>query len=265
MTLADAFLQDILAHPDDDAPRLIYADWLEERGHASAAARAEFIRVQCALAKTNRNDRSADDLVRHEARLLMEHGEEWAEPLRELIFAWNFRRGFIHEVAAAAEPFLQQAERIFRSAPIQHVQLQSGGWNRSPAGVAALADCSYLVHLRSLTLSDNQLGSSGIRSLAVSEYLTELTALDLAGNNLGDAGIRALVAAPFFPRLIHLDLSRNSFGLSGVRTLIAALRRLARKEGELRMQRLVLSGNRHATTARQLLASVPPIWRVVRW
>src|SRR5262249_38667449 len=27
----DAFLADILAHPDDDTPRLVYADWLMER------------------------------------------------------------------------------------------------------------------------------------------------------------------------------------------------------------------------------------------
>jgi uncharacterized protein (TIGR02996 family) len=30
MTPQDAFLQEIIAHLDDDAPRLIYADWLEE-------------------------------------------------------------------------------------------------------------------------------------------------------------------------------------------------------------------------------------------
>ena len=29
MTLTVAFLEDILEHPEDDAPRLIYADWLE--------------------------------------------------------------------------------------------------------------------------------------------------------------------------------------------------------------------------------------------
>ena len=32
MPVEDAFLADIRDHPDDDTPRLIYADWLEERG-----------------------------------------------------------------------------------------------------------------------------------------------------------------------------------------------------------------------------------------
>ena len=42
MTHDEAFLQAIIDNPDDDAPRLIYADWLEERGDP----RGEFIRVQ---------------------------------------------------------------------------------------------------------------------------------------------------------------------------------------------------------------------------
>ena len=49
MDRTPAFLADIRAHPDDDAPRLIYADWLEETGGPTEAVRAEFIRLQCAL------------------------------------------------------------------------------------------------------------------------------------------------------------------------------------------------------------------------
>lgn len=80
MTHHEAFLADIIADPDDDGPRLIYADWLEEHGHDLAERfrviltdpaddaprigyacllerqgdreRAEFIRVQVELAGT---------------------------------------------------------------------------------------------------------------------------------------------------------------------------------------------------------------------
>jgi uncharacterized protein (TIGR02996 family) len=41
----------VIAHPDDDAPRLVFADWLEEHGTKVDVARAEFIRVQCELAR----------------------------------------------------------------------------------------------------------------------------------------------------------------------------------------------------------------------
>lgn len=52
--MSDAdFLAAILETPDDDFPRLAYADFLDERGQA---ARAEFIRVQCALALAKNPD-----------------------------------------------------------------------------------------------------------------------------------------------------------------------------------------------------------------
>ena len=38
----EAFVRAIAEHPDDDAPRLVYADWLEEHGQPE---RAEFIRA----------------------------------------------------------------------------------------------------------------------------------------------------------------------------------------------------------------------------
>ena len=53
-----ALLKAIAASPHDDAPRLVYADWLDEyaaelskKERESTAARAEIIRVQCELAR----------------------------------------------------------------------------------------------------------------------------------------------------------------------------------------------------------------------
>ena len=54
MTPDDAFLADIFANPDDDGLRLIYADWLDE--HGWRPERAEFIRVQVALASLPEDD-----------------------------------------------------------------------------------------------------------------------------------------------------------------------------------------------------------------
>jgi uncharacterized protein (TIGR02996 family) len=47
----DAFLKAILVNPKDDAPLLIYSDWLEERGDAVSAAMAEFLRVTVQFSK----------------------------------------------------------------------------------------------------------------------------------------------------------------------------------------------------------------------
>jgi len=48
MTDLDALYAAVLAAPDDDLPRLVYADAIEEAGEGE---RAEFIRVQCRLAE----------------------------------------------------------------------------------------------------------------------------------------------------------------------------------------------------------------------
>jgi uncharacterized protein (TIGR02996 family) len=40
-----AFLHHIKAHPEEDAPRLILADWLEEHGDDHDVARALLIRA----------------------------------------------------------------------------------------------------------------------------------------------------------------------------------------------------------------------------
>jgi uncharacterized protein (TIGR02996 family) len=49
MSDEDAFLARIAATPADDVARLVYADWLEERGDPMSAAKAEFLRQTCTL------------------------------------------------------------------------------------------------------------------------------------------------------------------------------------------------------------------------
>ena len=50
MNERDAFIRGIAANLYDDAPRVAFADWLDERGGKADRARAEFIRLQCELA-----------------------------------------------------------------------------------------------------------------------------------------------------------------------------------------------------------------------
>src|SRR5262245_55430096 len=67
MNMEKAFLQAILDSPDDDAPRLVLADWLEEQGHSE---RAELIRVQCRLAALDEDDQAREALHEREQQLL---------------------------------------------------------------------------------------------------------------------------------------------------------------------------------------------------
>src|SRR5436190_18493696 len=74
MDQRQAFLSDICEHPDDDAPRLVFADWLSDHGEAD---RAEFIRVQIELAKLAEDDPRRPALSRREEELWEAHEDRW--------------------------------------------------------------------------------------------------------------------------------------------------------------------------------------------
>lgn len=125
----EAFLKAICAAPDDDTPRLVYADWLDDRGdRPDDAARAEFIRVQVRLAhlRHDNGDETHDinKLLRREWQLfaalaanqlewmgkvvhdICVAGSKWASHLR-----W-FRRGFVEEVTCEAQDWLACGDKL---------------------------------------------------------------------------------------------------------------------------------------------------------
>src|SRR4051812_25716015 len=95
-TDAEPFLQRIRAFPDDDVPRLIFADWLEEQGGRDTD-RAAFIRVQVALAGLPEDHPRRSALLVAERDLLDRHHEAWEAPFRGLASGLVFRRGFVDE------------------------------------------------------------------------------------------------------------------------------------------------------------------------
>src|SRR5436190_13556603 len=77
-----ALLRSICAEPDDDAPRLVYADWLEERGDP----RADYIRAECLLAQHAAGPcmHTCGDCAQRRVRaqqLRNAHGLDWVLPL----------------------------------------------------------------------------------------------------------------------------------------------------------------------------------------
>src|SRR5262249_1690047 len=95
MDTGKAILADIIANPEDDTPRLVYADWLEENGKET---RAEFIRVQLALAKKRlpAGPTPRRDPVQMEKATFGGNGNNWAVSYGDWcdpdLEAW--RRGF---------------------------------------------------------------------------------------------------------------------------------------------------------------------------
>src|SRR4051812_48918640 len=94
MTDRAAFLAAIAANPDDDLPRLVFADWLDEHGDADRAA---FVRLQCA------GDPAS---LARAAGLEARHRAAWLGPLARVAFRVEFRRGFVEHAVLPAAAFL---------------------------------------------------------------------------------------------------------------------------------------------------------------
>jgi uncharacterized protein (TIGR02996 family) len=109
----------VAAAPDDDAPRLVYADWLIERGDPLG----ELVALQCALARAEAADEGMEGEARaieRERALRRMNEDRWFGPLRAIAEAgWVMRRGFVeHMTAWRARDFVDHAAEIVGRAPL---------------------------------------------------------------------------------------------------------------------------------------------------
>jgi uncharacterized protein (TIGR02996 family) len=174
-TQDEEFVRAILEAPEDDALRLVCADWLEEQGDE---ARAEFIRGPIALAQMPAHDRKRKKLSNRMDKLLQAHREEWLRPLtrgaNEFV---QFQRGFPDRAAASFGEFCYWEETLWKFAPVWHVVLYSpwpfdanwGGMfdsdeemrNSHHKSVKQLAASPNLAHISSLEMYECLDGTSG--------------------------------------------------------------------------------------------------------
>jgi uncharacterized protein (TIGR02996 family) len=207
----DALLRDIVEDPEDDAPRLVYADWLEDHGRPE---RAELIRAQIALASPPEGGAERRALRAREAELLEKHEEEWVGPLKQLgVRAGSLRRGLVEGVTLPARRFLEHGEQLLALAPVHSVKLTD-----ARRALGELAKCPLLARLSGLDLSGNELQADDVRSL-LSPHLSGLRRLDLSDNPIGPAGVKALAASPHLAGLRRLALRGVRMGFEGARAL----------------------------------------------
>jgi uncharacterized protein (TIGR02996 family) len=222
----DGFWQDILENPDDDSPRLIYADWLDDQGDQNSRALAEFIRLQIELEHPPEEGPHLWEMRRREAELLRSYRGEWVGPLREQVLGEEFRRGFVETVTLAPEHFLDRAEEIMALAPVRRLRL-TGTVLRRVAPVdheSLLLRIADSPHLRQLVLLRLQMPLSvrAARALAESPHLSHLDELEVQCQELTEAGLRALLQAPLAARLRRLRLGSSRFDPAALHALAAA-------------------------------------------
>ena len=245
-----ALLSAILADPDDDRPRLVYADWLERHGQFD---RARLIRVQIELARQPDDAEAASAMQVEEEQL--EAACKNALPQLDGITWGGFERGLVRSVYPATPAafhrhagaigdmgsvyrvsfenldgfdILAQVPDLARFTELDvcddpHWGLRDGHpehrFNDDLQAVLASAHCP---RLRTLRLNVCQLGPRGAKALADCPRLESLVHLGLVDNYIGDEGVAALAASPHLTAVRNLSIYLNHIGPAGVEALAAS-------------------------------------------
>jgi uncharacterized protein (TIGR02996 family) len=227
----EALLRAICASPEEDTPRLMFADWLDEHGESE---RAEFIRLQCELARLfddggesqplyeflcNRDfvtlpsadwTRIDDGIHRRIALsmrandLLRRHVEEWLPKLpKKYKVEWQgFHRGFPHRVTLRGAPKLKEVAPRLRAA-VPAVTLVAD--NLSADFVNQLADAGLLEWIAELELSEDSAG--GLRAFGHHPAAALVRTLAVQVHFTADECAAAVAESPHWTGLRTLDLS----------------------------------------------------------
>jgi uncharacterized protein (TIGR02996 family) len=212
-----ALLRAIAAHPREDTPRLIYADYLDELAEPSSIARAEFIRLHIQLAQLRFDSPDREPLLRRIDQLLCEWDFVWQKEMPEGLRALSgYSRGFVYRAAAAAAA-IEKASDDPRTLLIAYLELSV---DVSASRLREVVKQPLFARLTELKLRDDKpIGWSGAKALAEGEY-PQLEQLTLARHRIGDIGLRWLCDSWGFPRLRELDLSNNEITDAGASTLL---------------------------------------------
>jgi uncharacterized protein (TIGR02996 family) len=211
-------LAEVLGVPEDDAPRLVWAD-------AQGGPRGELVVLQCELARGTRTAAESGEFRRRQRELLNAHGVEWCG-LARFAKRCRFRRGFV-ELAAfdagiaaahldeilAAAPTLATLEIEDVTAANLRVILEHPGFERlrgfgPQSGSLVDHDAIFQAAAASgafgnfVALSVPSLGPSTMKELVTSRQLEGLERLALAGPTAALAEVFATT-----PRLRALDLT----------------------------------------------------------
>lgn len=223
-----ALLAAIVAEPDDDTARLVYADWLGEHDDEEQAA---FIRDSIAHA------RSGDQKPGKPPHPGWERGREWLTKLGlDHAEDHGYDRGFPRIVVyGSTNDFLDEAEALFARLPVRDLAIwwqYHGGLTED--ALAAIADLPELTRLHTLRLAnyDSEVPMAGWRELIHSPHLRGLRMLSAGACAFIDRHAEALAECPNLVGLSALDLSQNKIGVEGMLAVVqsphlSGVRRLA--------------------------------------
>jgi uncharacterized protein (TIGR02996 family) len=230
MTEAEAFLR-ATAEAEDDGPRLMYADWLDEHGDPD---RADFIRTQCWIERTPRAAPRWRELRSHEAELLRRHASAWLGPWDSPSNEAIFRCGFIDEFRIGGNFAIGLHTPTLSP---YHDLTRSFAFYGNAHAERLIPRLGALPRLRRLGCKDCSGGDAlvdGLLSWPADRCLTDLV---LRGSGVSAAGLEKLAAAPWLGSLRSLDLRDNRPWHGPLMTLLS-------QPALARLEHLAITGGR---------------------
>ncbi len=203
MSDRETFLAEILANPEDNTPRLVYADWLTEQGDPQG----EFIHLQIQRESLPKNSAKSRRLRKRERELLKENelNENWAGLLAARTERYEFRSGFVSFVKVDVINFATAATHMFSRNPVHSLE-----FGRSSKYLQSAERASALERLR--TLKFTRFDLDGQFEFFSCPRLSNIHTLNFYRSSFGRfARIRDLVESESLGSLRRLIFDQSQF------------------------------------------------------
>jgi uncharacterized protein (TIGR02996 family) len=222
MTDRDGLLRAICASPDDDAPRLVYADWLDEHGDGLLA---EFIRVQIALAKLS-TDRRDEHPLSIRASQLFAQKSAWKNVIGHDVQTVanfdldKFHRGFHHVWFGEVHHFVRLPKDWWRFGPIDLVMIGFGSPKSAEVKHAEkAAKQAILPRVRTVCLLGMNLNNKWIETFLSLSDGCDWHRFELLSNRVTDATCTMLAQSRLATSACELFIDSNRVSATGRQTL----------------------------------------------
>jgi uncharacterized protein (TIGR02996 family) len=210
MTDRQALLAAIIAEPDEDMPRLAYADWLDEQGDTYFSDSAALIRLQIAYARAERYSSEWLELAGRHAPLFEKRKQIWEPTWNSRLGYAAYRRGFLEaeQFKPTSKTFATNFDRLFATEPLRALHFLDLG-NAGGAALETIVFHPALARIETLDLANNNPDAALPLLAAVAPRMPRLRALGLRRLGLTAGSAADELASVSIPGLAALDLGYN--------------------------------------------------------